>query len=119
MARQPNQRLFLEELGGRAALLLPTTPMLPPPLASVDPASACSHFTRTANYLGLCAISLPTGLTSPTEDEPALPTAMQIVCRPNEEALALRIAAAYEAARGPLLATPPLAHPPFPCGRES
>ena len=63
--------------------------------------------------MGLCAVALPTGLTAATASEPPLPTSMQVVCRGGDEALALRIAAAYEAARGALGAEPPLAQPAF------
>ena len=91
---------------------LTLSPRLPPG-GQVDPSSACSVFTRPANYMGLCAVALPTGLTTATANEPPLPTSMQVICRAGDEALALRIAAAYEAVRGALSAEPPLAHPPF------
>ncbi|KAL1514771.1 hypothetical protein AB1Y20_003857 [Prymnesium parvum] len=113
LGRRPAAERFLAELDGCAALLLPAAPMLPPPLEQVDPASACSLFTRAANYLGLCAVSVPTRLTAPTEDEPALPTAVQVICRPNDEATAIRVAAAVEAACGLEGALPPLAYPPL------
>lgn len=112
LQRDAAKQEFLAKLGDCDALLLPTTPMLPPVLSQVDPKTACSGFTRAANYLGLCAISVPTGLTSPISTETCLPTSMQIICRANQEEKAIRIAAAYEAARGPLASAPPLAHPP-------
>lgn len=111
--REPAMIEFDLALGECFAVLLPTTAVLAPPIADVDPASACSLFTRAANYLGLCALSLPTGLTDAVGGEPALPTSMQIIGRAREEALTLHIAAAYEATRGPLTAYPPLYHPPL------
>ena len=65
-------------------------------------------FTRHVNYLGLCAASVPTGPIVGDVSSPVLPTSLAIVCRPNEEVIALAIAKAYEGARGELT-KPPMA----------
>ena len=54
--------------------------------------------TRSANYLGLPAISIPTGISVN-----GLPTALQLVGKPYEESKLLAIAAQYEALRGPFI----------------
>jgi aspartyl-tRNA(Asn)/glutamyl-tRNA(Gln) amidotransferase subunit A len=58
--------------------------------------STMATMTRFANYLGLPAISIPTGI-SPE----GLPTALQLVAKPFEENKMLKVAAQYEALRGP------------------
>ena len=63
-----------------------------PPLTEVDQAVSPGHFTRPFNYLGMCGLALPTGVT------PAgLPTSLQIAARGGDEAVALRVGAALEA----------------------
>ncbi len=86
----------LSRMEGFDAILTPTTLTTAPPVSEVDQDVAPSHFTRPANFFGLCALSLPMGL-SPA----GLPTSLQIMARPFQEDLALGIGAAYEAARGP------------------
>jgi aspartyl-tRNA(Asn)/glutamyl-tRNA(Gln) amidotransferase subunit A len=79
------------------ALLLPTIPLPAIPIAEVDERVAImAAYTRWVNYLDLCAIAVPTAL-SPA----GLPLSLQIVVRHLDDALALRIARAFEAARGP------------------
>ena len=51
------------------------------------------QLTRPVNYLGLCALAVPCGF-----DDAGLPLSLQIVARPYEEALLLRIGRAYEQA---------------------
>ncbi|MEL7463017.1 MAG: amidase [Pseudomonadota bacterium] len=86
---------FLQRMEGFDAILTPTTLTTAPTLAEIDQDVAPSHFTRAANFFGLCALSLPMAL-SPK----GLPTSLQIMGRPDDEDLTLRIGAAYEAARG-------------------
>jgi len=57
--------------------------------------SRMATMTRFANYLGVPAISLPTGV-----DTRGMPTAIQLVGRPFEESLLLQTAAHYESLRG-------------------
>jgi hypothetical protein len=55
------------------------------------------RFTQPFDATGQPAMSVPTGIASD-----GLPTSMQIVGRPFDEATVLRVAACYEAMRGPL-----------------
>jgi aspartyl-tRNA(Asn)/glutamyl-tRNA(Gln) amidotransferase subunit A len=101
--REERQRAFLRALGGADALLTPTTRAPAVPVAEVDEATTPAHFTRAVNYLGLCAVALPCGFTAA-----GLPLSLQVVGRPHEEPLALRIAWAYEAATSWHARRPPL-----------
>ncbi len=91
--REQQQREFAEALADTDALLTPTaqTPALP--LDRVDQSTTAAYFTRPGNYLGLCGLAVPNGFTAD-----GLPTSLQILCGPGEEALALRIGWAYEQA---------------------
>lgn len=88
---------------GYDAFLLPTTPMAAVAVAAVDQSVLPSRFTRLANQMGLCALSLPNGITPE-----GLPTSLQIVCPALAEADALRIGAAFEAATDWHTRRPPL-----------
>ena len=55
-------------------------------------------FTIAANLAGLPAMSVPCGFTE--EEGKALPVGLQIIGRPMDEATMLRVAHAYERARG-------------------
>tara|TARA_B100001123_G_scaffold173429_1_gene199258 strand:+ start:230 stop:1624 length:1395 start_codon:yes stop_codon:yes gene_type:complete len=83
------------------ALVTPTTPMLPPPLAETDELSTPARFTRAINYLSMCGTSVPSGISNQ-----GLPTSLQIACAGGKEAVCLQISAAYERARGDLPAPP-------------
>lgn len=79
---------FLEKLDGIDFLVLPTTPLPAIPYDQVDESSApMSRFTRLANYLDLCAVSVPVGLTSI-----GLPVGLQIVARTRQEKTLLALA---------------------------
>jgi aspartyl-tRNA(Asn)/glutamyl-tRNA(Gln) amidotransferase subunit A len=66
--------------------------------AEIDRAfSKTATMTRFANYLGLPAISVPSGIAAN-----GLPTAIQLVARPFSESLLLSTAAHFESLRGPL-----------------
>ncbi len=82
---------FAAALEGIDALLTPTTMTTAVPLDEVDQTKAPAHYTRFANYLDLCALALPNGIAPD-----GLPTSLQIVCRANDEATALRIGWAYQ-----------------------
>ena len=74
------------------ALLMPTTPLPAVPLDKVDQSkSPMSLLTRPINYMDLCALALPCGLS--TE---GLPISLQIVGRGYTEARVLSIGWAYE-----------------------
>jgi aspartyl-tRNA(Asn)/glutamyl-tRNA(Gln) amidotransferase subunit A len=63
----------------------------------VDLVAAILRFTAPFNAAGLPALALPTGLTPD-----GLPVSLQIVGRAFDEATVLRVATAYEGARGAL-----------------
>ena len=105
LQRRADAQAFLAAFDPFDAFVTPTTPTLPPTLAELDEGDTPAHFTRAGNYLALCGTAIPSGL-SPD----GLPGSIQILCRGGEEARSLRIAAAYERARGPLPA-PPLFSP--------
>ena len=106
MERKKALAEWLEGMGECVAWLSPTTSERPIPLADATNAKMMGSFTHIANFLGLCAISVPTGPMEGSINEGALPTSLQITCKGGDEAMALRIAKAYESARGPL-AQPP------------
>ena len=84
---------FLAALDGIDALLTPTTQTPAIRVDSVDQSTTPAHFTRLVNLLELCALSIPDGFT-----QTGLPLSLQIICRPYDEATALRIGWAYQAA---------------------
>jgi aspartyl-tRNA(Asn)/glutamyl-tRNA(Gln) amidotransferase subunit A len=76
------------------AVILPTTPIVAPPLAAIDEdRMPLADFTRLANYLGLCGLAVPSGFTPQGQ-----PLSLQIHGRAFEEAAILRIGWAFEQA---------------------
>ena len=100
--RSEMQAMFRADIQGFDALITPTTPTTAIPVAEVDGAINPAHFTRPFNFLGMCGVAVPIGLTPM-----GLPTSLQIAARGGDEETALRIAAAFEIARGPI-GDPPL-----------
>ena len=90
---QEHRRAYAAATAGVDALLTPTTLTPAIPIEEIDQTTTPAHFTRPGNYLGLCAAAVPNGFTAG-----ALPTSLQIMCAPGQEAMALRIAYAYEQA---------------------
>ncbi len=88
---------YVRSLEGCDALLTPTTTTVAPVVEGLDQTVTPAHFTRVVNYLGLCALSLPCGLT----DE-GLPAGIQVVGRPHEEQLVCAIGEHVENLLGPL-----------------
>ena len=86
------------------ALLTPTalTPAIP--VESIDQNTTPAMFTRWVNFLDLCAVAVPNGMTAD-----GLPTSLQIICRAYAEPLALRIGYAYQTAHDWHLRFPPMA----------
>ena len=84
---------FLAALGDVDAVLTPTTQTAAIPLTAVDQNTTPAHFTRLVNLLELCALAVPNGFTGD-----GLPISLQIICRPYDEATALRVGYAYEQA---------------------
>jgi aspartyl-tRNA(Asn)/glutamyl-tRNA(Gln) amidotransferase subunit A len=75
------------------AVLLPTMAIPAIALDQVDEASPLpGYLTRPANYLGLCALSLPAGLVG------GLPVGVQIIGKPWAERTVLALGQAFEAA---------------------
>jgi aspartyl-tRNA(Asn)/glutamyl-tRNA(Gln) amidotransferase subunit A len=92
---QEHRRAFAAATAEVDALLTPTTQTAAIPVDQVDQTGTPAHFTRAGNYLGLCAVAVPDGFT-----RQGLPTSLQVLCAGGQEALALRIAWAYEQAAG-------------------
>jgi len=93
---------FAVALDGIDALLTPTAPTPAVPVAEVDQTSTPAYFTRAFNLLEMCAAAVPNGFTAG-----GLPSSLQIACRGYDEAMALRIAWAYEQAVGYTGRVPP------------
>jgi len=91
--RDALKRRFLAALDGIDALLTPTTQTAAIRVDSVDQTTTPAHFTRLVNLLELCALAVPNGFTAT-----GLPLSLHIICRPYDEATALRIGWAYQAA---------------------
>jgi aspartyl-tRNA(Asn)/glutamyl-tRNA(Gln) amidotransferase subunit A len=89
--RDQMKRGFLAALDGVDALLTPTTQTPAVRVESVDQSTTPAHFTRFVNLLELCALSIPDGFT-----RTGLPLSLQIICRPYDEATAVRIGWAYQ-----------------------
>ena len=94
--RRQDQQEFLQSMVGLSALLTPTMTTPPLPLPEVDQGATPGYFTRGGNYLGLCGLSVPMGLTAE-----GLPGGLQILGRGNDEGITLRTGAAFEQQTGP------------------
>ncbi len=86
------------------AVLTPTAMTAAVEVATIDQDTTPAMFTRWVNFLDLCALAVPNGQTAD-----GLPTSLQIVCRGYDEAMALRIGWAYQAATGWQDRIPPMA----------
>ena len=86
------------------ALLAPVTMTPAIPIATVDQNTTPAFFTRWVNFLDLCGLAVPNGLTTS-----GLPLSLQIVCPGGEEAMALRIGWAWQNATDWHERLPPLA----------
>jgi aspartyl-tRNA(Asn)/glutamyl-tRNA(Gln) amidotransferase subunit A len=93
--RKRRKQEFAGAIEGIDAVLSPSTFTPAIPLAEVDQTGTPAVSTRWVNFLDLCALSLPNGMTAG-----GLPTSLQIVCREGDEAIALRIGWAFERATG-------------------
>jgi aspartyl-tRNA(Asn)/glutamyl-tRNA(Gln) amidotransferase subunit A len=101
--RESMKREFAGPLSDIDALLTPTTLTAAVPVAEVNQAGTPAIFTRMVNFLDLCALSLPNGLTAA-----GLPTSLHVIAKAYDEATALRIGWAYEQATDWLGRLPPL-----------
>ena len=85
---------FADWMRSRDALLTPTLPITATPVAEVDEATTpLATFTRAANYLGACALSLPAGFSAG-----GLPIGVQLMGAPFAEATLVAIGRAYQRA---------------------
>jgi aspartyl-tRNA(Asn)/glutamyl-tRNA(Gln) amidotransferase subunit A len=100
--RDERRREFAAAIADADALLTPTTQTAAVPIAEVDQSGTAAHFTRAGNYLGLCALAVPNGFTTA-----GLPTSLQILGHPGDEATVLRIGWAYEQATDRKTRRPP------------
>jgi aspartyl-tRNA(Asn)/glutamyl-tRNA(Gln) amidotransferase subunit A len=83
---------FAKWMRGRDALLTPTLPISATVLDQVDEAATpLATFTRVANYLGACALSLPAGLSAE-----GLPVAVQLIGAPFTEPSLIRLGRAFQ-----------------------
>lgn len=89
--READKRTALAAFEGFDAWVTPTTETVAPAVATIDQTKTPARFTRPVNWLDWCALSLPNGFA-----DNGLPTALQIVCRGYDEAMALRIGWAYQ-----------------------
>jgi len=103
-ARERLKAAVADAIADIDAILTPTVETAAPALQDIDQAASPTRFTRWVNFLDLCALALPNGFT-----RAGLPTSLQITCRPYDEALALRIGWACEAATDWQTRVPPMA----------
>ncbi len=89
--REKLKREFAASIEGVDAVLTPAAMTPAIPLTEVDQTLTPAISTRWVNFLDLCALALPNGMT-----KGGLPTSLQITCRGGDEALALRIGWAWE-----------------------
>lgn len=94
LQRQRDHVAALEVFNSVDAILAPTTPFAAIPASEVDELNlAPTSFTRMGNYLGLCGIALPCAFT-----DGGLPLSLQVLTKPHDEAMALRIGWNFETA---------------------
>ena len=95
---------FLDTFGGADIALTPVMPIAVPDAAEADPSSGhfqartlyrLSHFTRFVNFLGLPAMSVPAGF-----DGKGRPVGLQIIGRPQQDALLLAFGELYQSRTG-------------------
>ena len=93
---------FLAAIKGVDTVLAPVSPVPAPTIAESDVGNSpdaeaviqrLTRFTRPINYLGLPSLSIPSGST-----KAGLPVGMQLVGRSFDEAMLLRIGAAFQRA---------------------
>jgi len=100
--RGPALAAFLAAVAGTDAMLVPVAPIPAATIAESDVGNSLNaeaviqritRFTRPINYLGLPALSIPCGFT-----KNGLPVGLHLVGRSFDEAMLLRIGAAFQRA---------------------
>src|SRR6266478_1803228 len=100
--RGPALAAYLAAVAGTDAVLAPVGPVPAPTIAESDVGNGpdaeaviqrLTRFTRPVNYLGLPSLSIPSGFT-----RSGLPVGMQLIGRSFDEAMLLRIGAAFQRA---------------------
>jgi aspartyl-tRNA(Asn)/glutamyl-tRNA(Gln) amidotransferase subunit A len=100
--RGPALAAHLAAVAGVDAVIAPVAPVAAPTIAESDVGNSpdaesviqrLTRFTRPINYLGLPSLSIPSGFT-----RNGLPVGMQLIGRSFEEAMLLRIGAAFQRA---------------------
>jgi aspartyl-tRNA(Asn)/glutamyl-tRNA(Gln) amidotransferase subunit A len=100
--RGPALAAYLAAVTGADAVLVPVAPVPAPTIAESDVGNSpnaeaviqrLTRFTRPVNYLGLPSLSIPSGFT-----RSGLPVGMQLIGRSFDEAMLLRIGAAFQRA---------------------
>jgi aspartyl-tRNA(Asn)/glutamyl-tRNA(Gln) amidotransferase subunit A len=100
--RGPALSAYLAAVAGVDAVVAPVAPVAAPTIAESDVGNSpdaeaviqrLTRFTRPINYLGLPSLSIPAGFT-----RGGLPVGMQLIGRPFDEAMLLRIGAAFQRA---------------------
>jgi aspartyl-tRNA(Asn)/glutamyl-tRNA(Gln) amidotransferase subunit A len=95
--RQQDQEAFSAVLGPADVLVLPTTPLPAQQVESIDEAQLpMSRFTRLANYLDLCAVSVPFGMVQ------GAPAGMQFVANKGQDFAVLALAKSFAERLGPV-----------------
>jgi aspartyl-tRNA(Asn)/glutamyl-tRNA(Gln) amidotransferase subunit A len=100
--RGPALAAHLAAVAGVDAVIAPVAPVAAPTIAESDVGNSpdaeaviqrLTRFTRAINYLGLPSLSIPSGFT-----RSGLPVGMQLIGRSFDEAMLLRIGAAFQRA---------------------
>lgn len=85
------RHVFNEWFRAYDAILMPTMAIPAIPLSEVDETSPIpGYLTRPANYLGLCGLAMPSGLSG------GLPVSIQLVGKPYGERDVLRLGKAFQ-----------------------
>jgi len=100
--RGPALSAHLAAVAGVDAVIVPVAPVAAPTIAESDVGNSpeaeaviqrLTRFTRPVNYLGLPSLAIPAGFTGRN-----LPVGMQLIGRSFDEAMLLRIGAAFQRA---------------------
>ncbi len=92
--RREDMVAMRDTLDGFDALLLPSTPIASPSLATIDEYKMpLSDLTRFVNYLGMCALAVPNGFNAE-----GMPLSLQIVAMPSREDILFTFGRAFEGA---------------------